>query len=384
MNASPNKVTIDLSALKYNLLKIRELVGQKTKIMGIVKSDAYGHGLVPVARELEKLHIDSLGVAYLSEAKELRADGIKTPVVILLGISSPQEAQRVVDYNLTPVVYDLDSARMLSEEGKKSGRSIKVYLKIDTGMGRLGIDFRETGPFLKQLMGMKGIEIEGLFSHLSSADQEDILFTKTQIKNFKEAISASQSLGLGLTMNNLANSAGIMRYKDAHFDLVRPGIMLYGGLPCPDFANPSPLRHLMTFCSFVAQVREVKHGTPISYGRTFFTDGSRKIAIISAGYGDGLSRSMSNRGQVLIHGQRARIIGRICMNLTIADVTPISGVKKGDRVCFLGRERGDTISADNMARWADTISYEIFCSIGSRNKREYIYETLMTTGHKEA
>jgi alanine racemase len=365
MNTLPNTVAIDLSALKDNLSRVRDLVGQKARIMGIVKSDAYGHGLIPVARELEKLHIDSLGVDYLSEAIRLRTEGIKAPVVILLGISTPQEAKNVV-------VFDLDSARMLSEEGKKRGRNVNVYIKIDTGMGRLGIGFRETDIFLKKFIGMKGIKIEGLTSHLSSADQEETTFTKTQIKNFREAISVSHKLGLELTMNNLANSAGIIRYKEAHFDLVRPGIMLYGGLPCPDFADPPPLRNLMTFCSSVLQVRKVEHGTPISYGRTFYTDGSRKIAVLSAGYADGLSRSMSNKGQVLIHGRKARLIGRLCMNLTVADVTSIKGVKKGDRACFLGKENGDTITADDMARWADTISYEVFCSLGSRNKREYV------------
>lgn len=374
MNSSPNKVTIDLSALRYNLLKIRELVGQGTRIMGIVKSDAYGHGLIPVARELEKLRIDSLGLNYLPEAIRLRGEGIETPVVILLGIYTPQDAKKVVDHNLTPVIYDLDSASMLSEEGKKSGRPVNVYVKIDTGMGRLGVDFKETALFLKQLMKMKGVKIEGLFSHLSTADQEDTGFTKTQIKNFKEVIAASRGIGLDLSMNNLANSAGIIRYRDAHFDLVRPGIMLYGGLPCPDFANPPPLRHLMTFCSSVLQVREVRHGTPISYGRTFYTDGSRKIAIVSAGYADGLSRSMSNKGMVLIHGQKARIIGRICMNLTIVDVTPIKGVNKGDRVYLLGKNKGNMITADDMACWANTISYEVLCSIGGRNRREYIHE----------
>jgi alanine racemase len=152
-------------------------------------------------------------------------------------------------------------------------------------------------------------------------------------------------------MNNLANSAEIIRYKEAHFDLVPPGIMLYGGLPCPDFPNPPALRHLMTFCSSVLQARQVEQGTPISYGQTFYTDSARKIAILSAGYADGLDRSMSNKGQVLIHGQKARIIGRICMNMTIADVTPIPNVKKGDRVYFLGEEKGNRITSDNMASW---------------------------------
>jgi alanine racemase len=374
MNSSPNKVRINLSALQHNLSTVRELVGKETKIMGMVKSDAYGHGLVQVARELEKLRIDSLGVDYMSEAIKLRAHGIKIPVILLMGIGTSKDAKKVADYGLTPVVFDLHSARLISGEGKKSGRSISVYVKIDTGMGRLGIDFRETGLFLKQVLGIKGITVQGLFSHLSAADQEDTLFTKTQINHFKEAISAGRELGLELTMNTLANSAGIIRYKEAHFDLVRPGIMLYGGLPCPDFPAPPALEHLMTFYSSVVQVREVRSGTPISYGRTFYTDGAKKIAIISAGYGEGLSRALSNTGQVLIHGKKAGIIGRVCMNLTIADVTSIKDIQKGDKVLFLGEDKGNRITANDMARWANTISYEIFCSLGSRNTREYIYE----------
>jgi alanine racemase len=373
MKISPNKVTIDLSALQDNLIKIRELVDKKTKIMGIVKSDAYGHGLIPVARELEKLHIDSLAVDYLSEAIKLRNAGVNIPVVILLGIDTPQEAKKVAGCNLIPLIYDINSTRILSEEAKRSGRAVTVYLKIDTGMGRLGIDFRETGLFVQQLKEMKGIKIKGLFSHLSSADEQDTLFTNAQIKNFKEAISVSRRLGVKLTMNSLANSAGIMRYKKAHFDIVRPGIILYGGLPCTDFVNPPSLRHGMAFRSSVIQVRKVEHGIPISYGRIFYTDGVRKIAIISAGYANGLSRSLSNKGDVLIHGQKARIIGRVCMNLTVADVTAIKGVKKGDKACFMGKDKGNEITSDDIARWSDTISYEVLCSLGSINNREYIH-----------
>ena len=374
MNTSPNKIAVNLSALQYNLSKIRELVGKNTKVMGMVKSDAYGHGLVPVARELEKLRIDAFGVDYVSEAMRLRAETVKRPIVLLLGISSALEARQVIEYDLTPVVYDLESASLLSEEGKKSGRTVTSFLKIDTGMGRLGIDFRQTVPFLRQLMSMKRLRIEGLFSHLSSADHEDTGFSKTQIRHFREAISAARGLGLELTMNSLANSAGIIRHREALFDLVRPGIMLYGGFPCPDFVNPPTLKPLMAFWSSVIQVREVEQGTPISYGRTFYTDSPRKIAIISAGYGDGLSRALSNKGQVLIRGHKAPIIGRICMNLTIADVTSIEGVQKGDAVLFMGEHKGKRITAEDMACWANTISYEIFCSLGGRNAREYAYE----------
>jgi len=194
-------------------------------------------------------------------------------------------------------------------------------------------------------------------------------------KILREAISVSRRLGIKLTMNSLANSAEIMRYKKAHFDIVRPDIILYGGLPSTDFVNPPSLRHVMEFCSSVIQVRKVEHGTPISYGRIFYTDGVGKIAVISAGYANGLSRSLSNKGHVLIHGQKARIIGRVCMNLTVVDVTEIKGVKKGDRVCFLGKDKGNAITSDDIARRANTISYEVLCSLGSRNNREYIYET---------
>ena len=375
MSTSPNKVTVDLSALRENLKIIRGLLDTKTKIMGIVKSDAYGHGLIPVARELEKHHtdIDSFGLNYLSEAMKLRTAGVKLPIVLLLGIHTFEEAKKVADYNLIPVIYDVDAAQMLSDEGKKNGRAIKVYVKIDTGMGRLGIDFHETGLFLNTLKEMKGITIAGLLSHLSSADEQDTRFTNAQIKNFKEAISVGRRLGFQLTMNSLANSAGIIRYKEAHCDIVRPGIILYGGLPCPDFANPPPLRNVMTFCSRIMQVRTVEHGTPISYGRIFYTNGARKIAILSAGYANGLSRSLSNKGNVLVHGQRAQIIGRVCMNMTIADVTAIEGVNKGDRIYFLGKERENVITSDDMARWSNTISYEILCSLGSRNDREYLH-----------
>jgi alanine racemase len=375
MSQSPNKVFILLSALGYNLSRIRELVGEKTKIMGVIKSDAYGHGLIPVARKLQALGIDTLGVNYISEALSLRVEGITSPVAILLGISTSREAQQVAENDFIPVVFDLESARLLSAEGQKRGKTVTCFLKIDTGMGRLGIDSTEIGPFLEQLVRLKGLRVEGLFSHLSSADEEDTEFTEGQIKNFKEAISAGRGFGLALTMNSLTSSAGIIKYKESFFDLVRPGIILYGGLPFPGFMPALPLKPLMSFQSAVAQVREVKPGTPISYGRTFCTDSLTKIAIISAGYADGLSRTMSNQGHVLIRGQRAPLIGRICMNLTIADVSAIGGVRKGDKVYFLGGERAESITPDDMARWADTISYEVLCSIGSRNIREYVDET---------
>ncbi len=374
MNSELNKAVIDLSALKSNLETVRKMVGRDTAIMGIVKSDAYGHGLVEVAGELERLNIHSLGVADIDEALRLRSKGIKKPIAVLLGVGNPKEAESVVEYGLTPVVYDLDAAQMLSAEGKKHGIHVNTYLKVDTGMRRLGIDFREAYPFLKRISRMKGVKVQGLFSHLSMADQEKDFFTEIQVREFKGAISAGRSLGLDLKTNNLANSAGIMKHKDTHFDLVRPGIMLYGGLPCPDFENPPPLSQMMTFESRVLQVRDVDPGTPVGYGGAFYTDRPTKIAVISAGYGNGIFRSLGNRGVVLIHGRRAKIVGRICMNLTMADVTLIKGVKKGDRVCFLGKTKGDSITADQMADWTYTVSYEVFCSIGSRNKRKYVYE----------
>lgn len=369
----PNRLTIDLSALVHNLNQVRSLTGDGVRVMGIVKSDAYGHGLLPVARALEKNGVDALGVAHLHEALLLRDDGIRLPVVILSGIQTREEIRETVARDLTPVLFDLETAESLAREGLEQGKRTRIHLKLDSGMGRLGIGPDDVAPFLRKILTLKGVKIEALLSHLSCADVPEDDFTTVQVGIFRTAVAGARSLGLDPPLNNLANSAAVMDRRNALFSMVRAGIMLYGGLPRPGFRSPVPLKPAMRLKTRILQVREMPAGTPISYGRTYYTEGPRRIAILSAGYGDGLPRRLSNRGKVLIRGRRAPIVGRICMNLTVCDVTNVGHVEKGEEAVLLGPQGKDVITGDDLARWADTISYEVFCSIGHHNPKEYVW-----------
>jgi len=366
-----NIVRIDLSSLVFNLGQVKKLVGPEIKIMGIVKSDAYGHGLNEISDALEKNGIYSLGVAFLHEALELRQNGISIPVVILCGIKTREEADTVVENNLMPVLYDLPSTALLADAAKKRSKKTGVMIKVDTGMGRLGVPYREAVNFMKEVMRYQQINIEGLISHLSSADEEDSAFTDSQIGNFKSALDAARAEGIALSLNSLANSAGIMAHKESYFEMVRPGIMLYGGLPSPVFKPPVLLKPVMSLAGNIVQIREMPEKTPLSYGRRYYTDGVKKIAVVSIGYGDGIPRSLTNKGKVLIRGCKADIVGSVCMNLTLCDITAIKDTAVGDEAIFLGRQEDDAITGDDIALLNDTISYEIFSSIGKGVKKVY-------------
>jgi alanine racemase len=367
-----NRLTIDLSALAHNLNQVKAIVGENTKVMGVVKADAYGHGLVAVAKALEKNRVHSLGVAHFHEAMELINSGISLPIVILCGIRTREEAEAVVHRRLIPTLFDLTVAEVLAAESARKKTPARAYIKVDTGMGRLGLLCSELAFFLNQVIRFKEIRVEGLTSHLSSADEAKPGFTETQIRSFRKAVEAARAMGLDLPLNNLANSAGLMKFKDAHFDMVRPGIMLYGGLPSPDFISPVPLKPVMRFSGEVIQVRDFPDQTPVSYGRTYYTQGPRRIAVLSAGYGEGLLRNLSNRGKVLIRGKKVPITGRVCMNMTMVDITGLRDVRVGDEAVFMGAQDGETITADDLASWAGTISYEILCSTGQRNRKEFV------------
>jgi alanine racemase len=362
----PNRLTIDMPALTHNLTMVKSLLSPDTKIMGIVKSNAYGHGLLPVSRVLEKNRIDCLGVAFLHEALELRKGGLKSPIVILCGIQTPDQAIQAVKNELTPVLFDQNMAAILDKESRRQKKKTCVYLKIDTGMSRLGVSCENAVLFAKKIASFKNLDVKGILSHLSSADDPETDFTEKQIQLFKTAVQAVKSTGLAIPWNSLANSGGIMRHKASHFEMVRPGIMLYGGLPAPEFACPVPLKPVMHFYSHVLQTRELAENTPVSYARTYVTKGPRRIAVLSAGYGDGLSRGMSGKGHVLINGSKAPLIGRICMNLSICDITDLKSVNTGDKAFFLGSQGAETITGDELGKWAETISYEIFCSFGQK------------------
>ncbi|MBN2034393.1 MAG: alanine racemase [Deltaproteobacteria bacterium] len=371
MDHSRNSVVIDQAALAHNFNQVRSLVGPQVKIMGVVKTDAYGHGLVSVSKALARMAVDCLGVAHFHEAVQLRESGLALPVFILSGIRSREEARAVIEHRLSPVFFDLPTVEIIAEECVRLGKRASIHVKVDTGMGRLGILQKDLVPFLRKVISFKSLDLGGFISHLSSADDPDRCFTNSQIENFADAIETARAMGFDLPLNSLANSAGVMSYPESHFEMVRPGIMLYGGLPSPDFRSPVSLRPVMSFKAAVLQVRNMSEGIPVGYGRTYYTKGDQKIAVISAGYGDGLPRRISNRGQVLIRGRKAGIVGRVCMNLIMADVSAINGLEPGDEAVFLGCQAGSCITGDDVARWAETISYEVFCSIGQRSKRSY-------------
>ena len=368
---TPNTLIIDLKSLEFNLAQIKGHVGKGTKIMGIVKSDAYGHGLVRVSRVLEKNGVYCLGVSFVNEGILLRNKGVKIPIVVLCGIETREDADAAIENALTPVVFDIDSAEMLEKAAASMGKKINIHIKIDTGMGRLGIDLDETVTFLKEVMKLRSLNTEGLLSHLSSADEDDYSFTEKQVEDFRNIVNEGRNLGMDLRLNHLANSAGIMGHADSYFDMVRPGIILYGGLPCPGYNPPFEPKPVMSFKGKILQIRNFEDNTPVSYGRTYYTSGQKQIAVISAGYADGLPRSLSNRGKVLIGDKKADITGSVCMNMFACDVTGIKGLKPGDECVILGSQGDETITVDDIAEWSNTISYEILLSIGHASEKIY-------------
>ena len=374
MDLYPNRVLIDPSALAHNLRQVRRFLGDGVGITAVVKADAYGHGMRTAAEAFKRAGAERLAVAHVVEAVTLREEGIRGPIVVLCGVHSQDEAAAVVSHDLIPVLSDFGSVDRVGEESRRRGTRSRVQLKIDTGMGRLGVSWTETGAFMEKALAQSGLELEGLVSHLSSADEPDRDFTEAQIRRFTEVLETARSRSVSLEASSLANSAGALWYPEARLGMVRPGIVLYGGLPSPDLRSPIPLRPAMTLSARVLQVRSIPGGTAVSYGRTYTTPGERKIAVISAGYSDGLLRALSNRGTVLIRGHKFPIVGRVCMNLVMADVTELKDVEPGDEAVFLGQQGSATITGDEAAESCGTISYEIFCAVGQCGKKRTEHE----------
>lgn len=371
MTKRPTRILIDLGAIEHNYFKIREKVPLDTRMLAVVKADAYGHGAVEVSRTLEALGCDMLGVALCEEGIELRNAGICLPVIVLSGVYKGQWKE-IIEHNLTPVLFDIDLAHDLNDLSLRFNKKVKIHVKIDTGMGRLGLLPYEIAAFFKELNTLRGIELEGVLSHFAEADEEDKEFSKEQIKRFEEAIRLIESSGINIPMKHIANSAGIVSLPSSGFNLVRPGIMLYGSYPAEDFKSRIDLSPAMKLLTRIEHLKSVPKGFPVSYGRTFVTDRKSLIATIPIGYGDGYLRSFSGKADVLVKGKRAPVIGRVCMDLTMVDVTDIPDVKMGDDVVLMGKDGNEEITAEELANYAGTIPYEIYCSFNQRVPREYV------------
>jgi alanine racemase len=375
MDSRPTVAEINLAALRHNYSVIAQRTPKGCGILAVVKADAYGHGFMDVALELEALGVTAYAVAFLAEGIQLRKSGIDRPILILGGIYPGQE-RKCVGFNLSTAVFTLEQAEALNEVARKLYRKAKIHVKVDTGMGRLGIPHREAGAFFQALKELPHLELEGIFSHFASADELDDAgreYTRQQVEFFTGAVAAAKSAGFAPRYIHIANSAAALALDLSFCNLIRPGITLYGVLPSADFQGMVGLQPVMRLKSVVAMLKWVEPGTHISYGRRYTAKESRLIASVPIGYADGYCRSLTNRGEALVRGKRARVAGTVCMDWIMLDVTGIDGVAAGDEVTLLGPDpMGDCITAEELSAAAGTIPYEIFCGISKRVPRVYL------------
>ena len=365
------RAEIDLGAIRENVLLACRLAGPAAQVMAVVKADAYGHGAAPVARTALAAGATWLGVAVPEEAVVLREAGIPSRILVL-GPIATEQAELVVDHGLDQCVSDPAQADALDRMARRRGRVVSLHLKVDTGMGRVGLPPREVRPAADHLARLPAIRLAGLMTHFADADADDPAFTQEQMARFEAAAQALRDAGIAVPLRHAANSAALLLHPGSRLDLVRPGIMLYGCHPRGARRPDDPVLHpALRLRTAITQVKDVTAGSSISYGRTFVASRDVRIATIPIGYADGLPRLLSNRGQALVRGRRAPLVGRVCMDMTMVDVTALPEVRAGDEAVLIGRQGDEEITADEVAELAGTISYEILCRIGPRVPRTY-------------
>lgn len=368
-NLRPTWVEVDLDALAANVRELVRLAGG-SQVMAVVKADGYGHGAVEVARTALEAGARWLAVACLEEGLQLRHHRVTAPVLVL-GYLPPEEARAAVDADLSCCVFADETARALAQAAARSGRRARVHVKVDTGMGRLGIRPEEAVAFVRRLKGIPALEVEGIFTHLATADEEDLSFARAQLERFLATVTALEREQVHVPFRHAANSAALLRLPDARFNLVRPGLAVYGVSPMPGLPAV-PLRPVLTWKTRVAQVKVMRPGETVGYGRTWHSRGGEVVATLPVGYADGYRRALSNRGEVLVRGRRARVAGRVSMDQVTVVLPAGVEVAAGEEVVLLGSQGEETISAWEMARAADTIPYEVLVGIGRRVPRVYL------------
>jgi alanine racemase len=364
----PTRAEINLSAIRANLLNVRALLAPGTRLCAVVKADGYGHGAAQVAYEAVKAGADYLAVAVLSEALDLRGAGLALPILIL-GYTPPYQYGIVAEAGLSQAVFSLEQARALSEAGEAVGRRVKAHLKLDTGMSRLGARVDEAPELAEKIAALPGLELEGVFTHFAKADNPDKSHARGQFAEFCHALDGIKARGLRIPLRHCANSAAILDLPEAHLDMVRPGIILYGLKPSPETGEPFKAVPAMCFKTSIAMLKSLPAGRCVSYGCIYTTSGREVIATLPVGYADGLARGLSARTEVLVKGVRAPLIGRICMDQCMADVSAVPGVREGDEVTIFGAPE---LGADEVAERLGTINYELVCMVSPRVPRVYL------------
>ena len=367
---------INLDNLSKNFKIIKNTT--KSKIMAIIKADAYGHGFFPVAKHLIDCGVDYFGVACLDEAMAIRNSGIKTPVLIL-GFVDTAATALCIENDISLTIYNEESAKALSDAAVSLNKQAKIHLKIDTGMSRLGFVYNEheeenkkTIQTLYNITKLPNLFVQGIFSHFSDADTESREFTKLQFSRFQEVCSALYALGVTIPIKHICNSAGILSYPEMHLDMVRPGIILYGLAPSPFFGDIK-LFPVLSLKTQIASIKEIPAGSSVSYGRYFKTEKNTKVAVLPIGYADGFSRILSGKSCVIIGDKKCPVLGAVCMDQCVVDISDIKNASVGDEVIIIGEKNGNTILADDIAKAMGTINYEIVCQINKRIPRIYLH-----------
>lgn len=371
MNQYRTHANVYLDRIIRNIERTKKIISSGTKIMAIVKADAYGHGALPVAKALEPI-VDAYGVATIEEAVDLRINSIQKPILIL-GFTPEGSAADVVKYDVTTAVYNLEMAQWIAKEAVKQGKVAKLHIKIDTGMGRIGFALTdESVEVIKQIAELDGIEVNGCFSHFSKADEADLSYAKEQLKKYDAFVAKVEQAGVLLKVKHISNSAGIMMLPEANKYMVRSGISTYGYYPSEEVdKNRLLLEPAMEWKAHISYVKTVGAGVSVSYGGTYVTEQETTIATVPVGYADGYPRTLSNKGYVLVHGEKAPIIGRVCMDQFMIDVSHIEGVRMGDEVTLIGEDKGAIISVEEIANLAGSFNYEFVCDVHKRVPRVY-------------
>ncbi len=362
---------INLAALSYNLREIRKRV-KGAGILAVVKSDAYGHGAREVSRLLAKENVDLLGVAKIEEAQGLRQAGIKIPITILSGIL-PEQIEALIDCRAIPTVSDWFLAQALNQAGKRRKKKIKIQVKIDTGMGRLGVWHQEASSLIKRIKkDLPFLSLYGIFTHFAAADEKDKTFTFLQLKRFQEVINQLEELKIDIPWRHAANSAAILGLSEGYFNLVRPGLILYGYYPSEEVARLVPLKPVMSLKSRIISLKKIHQGQSVSYGRTWRAKRDTTVAVLPIGYAMGYSRFLSNSGQVIFRGKKVPVVGRVCMDLIVIDLGVNPKATLGDEVILIGGKGKLSITVEETAQTIGTIPYEIVCTLGKGLPREYL------------
>lgn len=366
----PTRAEISLKTLQNNFNNLRLKVGSDVKIMGIVKANAYGHGLVEISRALSNFGVDYLGVGFLEEGLALRQNGISTPILVLGGVLGDQ-IQHFLANNLEITVSSIELAKRIDFEVQNYFlKKAKVHLKIDTGMGRIGVHHKNAKKFIEEVLKLKHIEIIGIYSHLATADSADKSFAKLQLELFDEVITYLEKNNIEIPYKHIANSSAILDLPESYYNMVRPGILLYGLYPSEDVSRSISVEPVLSLKSKIVFLKTVEPNTSISYGRKYFTTSRTKIATIPIGYGDGYSRMLTNKTEVLINGKKFKVVGAICMDQIMVEIGD-ENFHVGDDVTLVGTDGNEHISIWDIAKKIGTNAYEVFCGISSRVPRIY-------------